>query len=412
MPSDHGNGLAMRTGFLLDSYAKHFAIDLAVVPVAGGTKELTPFVQARVRRAVVLPVAAPDTHFALIAGVADPAARLAAFRQYARPSITSRLTAEPERALHSFVSDASYRLVHVSRLYLASLAAPWSALGRGRGRPCIVLDCDEDDVSAYRRFARLHRTWGRAQQADWAAAEADAFQLFAGQLLPRFDLVLAASASEANLLRIRGRTADIAVVPNIVPALLGGVARRRAREGSRDVLFVGNMGYLPNIDAVRWFATRIWPRLRAEVPFPLRFVIAGSGAPREVRELARRPDIRLAGGFADPEPLYRRAALAVVPIRAGGGTRIKLLESAKYGVPMVATRFGAEGTGFRSGQELLLADIACDFAAACARLLTDFTLASRLAAKAHAKLHRDYDAKSLAARLMRRIEGSMAEGVK
>lgn len=408
MPSDGGNGLAMRAGFLLDSYAKRFAVDLAVAPIAGGAKELTPFVQARVRRAVVLPVAAPDTHFALIAGVADPAVRLAAFRQYGRPSIPSRLTAQPERELHRFVGDASYRLVHVSRLYLASLSAPWT--GQGAGRPCTILDCDEDDFSAYRRFAQLHRRWGQAQQADWAGAEADAFKRLAAQLLPRFDLLLAASPSEAKLLRIRDRDADIAVVPNVVPAAPEGVARMRMQEGRRDVLFVGNMSYLPNIDAVRWFAMRVWPRLRAEVPTPLRFVIAGSGAPREVRDLARRSDIRLAGGFADPEALYRRAALAVVPIRAGGGTRIKLLESAKYSVPVVATRFGAEGSGFRSGEELLLADTEWGFAAACARLLTDFTLASRLAARAYAKLQRDYDENDLAARLMRRIDVSMTEG--
>ena len=116
------------------------------------------------------------------------------------------------------------------------------------------------------------------------------------------------------------------------------------------------------------------------MPFPVRFVIAGSGAPREVMNLARQPGIVVAGGFDDVAPLYRRAALAVVPIRAGGGTRIKLLESAKHGVPVVATRFGAAGTGLRSGQELLLADTERDFAAACARLLTDGRLASRLAA--------------------------------
>ena len=66
MPSDRGNGLAMRTGFLLDAYAKRFEIDLAVVPVAGGTKELTPFVEMRVRRATVLPVVAPVHTFALV----------------------------------------------------------------------------------------------------------------------------------------------------------------------------------------------------------------------------------------------------------------------------------------------------------------------------------------------------------
>src|SRR5687768_7040141 len=87
MPSDRGNGLAMRTGFLLDTYAKRFAIDLAVVPIAGGTKELTSFVEARVRRAIVLPAGATDTHFALIGSIAGGKARLAAFRQYGRPSI-------------------------------------------------------------------------------------------------------------------------------------------------------------------------------------------------------------------------------------------------------------------------------------------------------------------------------------
>ena len=67
------------------------------------------------------------------------------------------------------------------------------------------------------------------------------------------------------------------------------------------------------------------------------------GAPREVMDLARQPGIVVAGGFDDAAPLYRRAALAVVPIRAGGGTRIKLLESAKHGVPVVATRVWRRG---------------------------------------------------------------------
>jgi glycosyltransferase involved in cell wall biosynthesis len=409
MPSDRGNGLAMRTGFLLDSYAKRFAIDLAVAPVAGGTKDVTPFVRARVRRATVLPVAA-DTHFALLASVADPKARLAAFRQYQRPSIASPLGAKVERALHAFAGDTLYQLVHVSRLYLASLAAPW--MHAGNAPRCLALDCDEDDVSAYRRVARLHRIWGEDRKADWAAAEADAFKSLAASSLPRFDLLLAASAGEAKLLRGRAGNTDIAVIPNVAPLHATGPTHSPSRQRRRDVLFVGNMGYLPNIDAVQWFAARIWPRLRAAVPFPLRFVIAGYGASRAVKDLGRRPDIVLAGGFDDAAPLYRRAALAVVPIRAGGGTRIKLLESAKYGVPVVATRFGAEGTGFRSGHELLLADNERDFALACARLLTGFTLASRLAARSQEKLRRAYDAKRVAALLLRRLDASMGTGVK
>lgn len=402
MPSDRGNGLAMRTGFLLDSYAKRFAIDLAVVPVAAGATTLTSFVEARVRRAVVLPTAAPDTHFTLIGSVADAKARLAAFRQYGRPSITARLSGELERALLGFAGEASYQLVHVSRLYLASLAAAW--MHAGGGPPHLVLDCDEDDVSAYRRFALLHRKWGRARRAAWAEAEADAFKALGRHYLPRFDLLLAASAGEARLLKHRAGNTAIAVIPNVAPSSAAGMPRPQMRDGRRDILFVGNMGYLPNIDAAMWFATRIWPRLRPALPFPSRFVIAGNGAPREVMQLARQPGIALAGPFEDAGRLYRRAALAVVPIRAGGGTRIKLLESAAQGVPIVATRIGAEGTGFRSGQELLLADNEQDFASSCARLLTDSKLASRLVAGARGKVRRDYAAARAAKGLLDRID--------
>jgi glycosyltransferase involved in cell wall biosynthesis len=140
------------------------------------------------------------------------------------------------------------------------------------------------------------------------------------------------------------------------------------------------------------------------VPFPIRFLIAGNGPPPEVVALARRPEIVVLGGFDDATPLYRRAALAVVPIRAGGGTRIKLLESANHGVPIVATRFGASGTGFRSGHELLLADNEREFAASCAKVLTRGNLASQLATRALTRARREYDARRLATRLLGKID--------
>jgi len=401
MPSDCGNGLAMRAGILLDTYAKRFAVDLAVVPVAGGAKDISSFIETRVRRAVVLPVAARDTHYALIDSIADPEARLQAFRQYRRPSITATLTAELQRAMLAFAGDASYQLVHVSRLYLASLASSW--MNVADSAPYLVLDCDEDDVSTYRRFGRLHRRWGRQCQADWVEAEADAFKALGMHYLPRFALLLAASAGEARVLRARAREPAIMVVPNVAPLSAGSSVQLPRMKERRNVLFVGNMGYLPNIDAAMWFANRIWPRIRSSAPFPLRFVIGGYGAPREVTNLARQPDIVLTGAFDDAEALYRRAAVAVVPIRAGGGTRIKLLEAAKYGVPIVATHFGAEGSGFRSGRELLLADTEREFAESCRKLLTDRRLASLLVAGARRRLYRHYNVARSAKRLLDRV---------
>ena len=153
MPSDRGNGLAMRTGFLLDAYAQEFDVDLAVIPVAGGVTEITPYVAARTRRAAVLSLGPPDTQFSLVSGVVNNEARLAAFRQYGRPSMAARLGAAMQQALMAWAAFASYQLVHVSRLYLSGPTQAWTQ-GESNA-PYLVLDCDEDDASAFWRLARL-----------------------------------------------------------------------------------------------------------------------------------------------------------------------------------------------------------------------------------------------------------------
>ena len=213
MPSDRGNGLAMRTGFLLGAYAKRFAVDLAVIPIAGATGGVGSFPTNLVRRSIVLPVTAADTQFLLLSAVADPKVRLAAFRDYGRPSIAAGLTSSIRSTLHAFAGEVSYTLVHVSRLYLASLARPWMEVA-GSPRPSLVLDCDEDDASAYGRLARLYRKWGLDGRAKWAEAEAEAFKKFAAEWLRRFDLVLASSSDEARTLLRRGRS--VTVVPNVI----------------------------------------------------------------------------------------------------------------------------------------------------------------------------------------------------
>jgi glycosyltransferase involved in cell wall biosynthesis len=266
------------------------------------------------------------------------------------------------------------------------------------------MDCDEDDASAYRRLARLERRRGQGKRAQWLEAEARAFKRMANQWLPRFDLLLAASDGEAHLLRARAGAARISVVPNTIPpsSLVGSPARRAASK-RRDIVFVGNMNYLPNIDAVRWFALCIWPKIRAAVPCPLRFVVVGSDPPPSVTALARRCDIVVTGTVEDVSHFYCNAALAVAPIRAGGGTRIKLLESAGLGIPMVATSFGCAGTGFRHGVDLLLADNENDFAAACVKLLTDKALALRFAERASKNVRRSYDARKCTQQFLRNL---------
>jgi glycosyltransferase involved in cell wall biosynthesis len=383
VPADRGNGLAMRIGFFLDAYSRHFDIDLAVVPLLAAPGDATGFLRARVRRMEIFERPAPDSHFALVAAVNDPAAKLAAFRRYGRPSLASFADAASRHALAHWVAAERYDVVHVARLYLAALAEPWMT-----PRPRLVIDCDEDDAEAYRRLAAIERRHDRQRQAAWAEAEADAFARMAQEVLARFDIVFAASQAEATSLSARG--GRVVVVPNVAPAAARQAPRRRS--AGKTVLFVGTMGYMPNEEAARWFVTRVWPRLRRAVATPLRLVLVGSNPSASLVRLGRRRDMLVTGTVRDIAPFYRDADLAVIPIRAGGGTRIKLLEAAALGVPIVSTTLGAEGLTFRHGRELLLADSGEKFARACAALLRHSGQAEQLATRARRRVMRDYHA--------------------
>lgn len=388
IPARRGNGLAMRTCFFLEAYASHFDVDLAVLPIIAAPEKLTDFVRARVRRLHIFPPPVTDTHYSLIAATLDPAARLSAFVRYGRPSLASRTGGPARQILDQWVRTERYDVVHVERLYLAPVIEGLMSLPPA-SRPRLVIDCDDDDAVAYRRFAAIERSQDRAAAAAWAEAEAVAFSSMVQDMLGHFDLVFAASAAvAASLSRSQ---AEVVAVPNVAPAARMRISKTK-RPGCKTVLFVGTMGYPPNDDAACWFLKRIWPRLRRLLHSPMQLMIIGSGPSARLCRLAQRRDVVVTGTIADTAPCYRMADLAVVPVRAGSGTRIKLLEAAAHGVPVVSTTLGAEGTTFRHGHELLLADTEEAFARACADLLRDRFRASRIARRARTKIASDYNA--------------------
>jgi glycosyltransferase involved in cell wall biosynthesis len=127
--------------------------------------------------------------------------------------------------------------------------------------------------------------------------------------------------------------------------------------------------------------------------------VVGEGTPRMLREFAGRDDIELVGRASSPIPYYADAHVAVVPLRAGGGTRLKILEAMALGRPVVSTPLGCEGLAVEDGKHLLIANDAETFAAAAAHLLTDRALAARLTEQARALVERDYDWTGIAERL-------------
>jgi glycosyltransferase involved in cell wall biosynthesis len=131
------------------------------------------------------------------------------------------------------------------------------------------------------------------------------------------------------------------------------------------------MDWLPNEDAIVFFADEILPRIVARVPDVTLAVVGRNPSPRLRRHVEGRPAIRITGRVDDIRPHVERAAVYVVPLRIGGGTRIKLYEAMAMGKPIVSTTVGAEGLPVRDGENVVLADTPDAFAAAVVRLLRD-----------------------------------------
>lgn len=151
-----------------------------------------------------------------------------------------------------------------------------------------------------------------------------------------------------------------------------------ATRDSVELVFTGSMDWLPNEDAITYFAEKILPRIAAVVP-DVKLTVVGRNPAKSLQSLARLDNrVRVTGRVEDIRPYVNQAAVYVVPLRVGGGTRLKIYEAMAMGKPVVSTSIGAEGLPVRSGEELLVADDPEQFAGAVLRLLSDCEFAERL----------------------------------
>jgi glycosyltransferase involved in cell wall biosynthesis len=154
------------------------------------------------------------------------------------------------------------------------------------------------------------------------------------------------------------------------------------------VLFVGAMDWEPNVDAAEYFCREIWPSIQAKVP-EARFRIVGRNPHRRVQRLASN-SVEVAGSVPSVVDHLRESAVVVVPLRVGGGTRLKIYEAMAAGKAVVSTSVGAEGLDVHHGQDIVLADDPITFAGAVTMLLQDVELRRRYE-RAAAALAGKYD---------------------
>jgi glycosyltransferase involved in cell wall biosynthesis len=209
----------------------------------------------------------------------------------------------------------------------------------------------------------------------------------------RFSHVVAVSAIDAGIIRREYLVASVGHVPTGVDLAYFSASRPRPRD-SRELVFVGSMDWMPNEDAIRWFANEVFGRIQERVS-GARLTVVGRSPSPGMRELAaRNAAIEVTGTVADVRPYLERAAVSVVPLRIGGGTRLKIYELMAIGVPVVSTTIGAEGLPIRHGEHLLIADTAAEQVSAICALLADQARAGVLAANAlrHVQEHCSWDA--------------------
>jgi glycosyltransferase involved in cell wall biosynthesis len=151
---------------------------------------------------------------------------------------------------------------------------------------------------------------------------------------------------------------------------------------ARDLVFVGAMDWRPNIDGLKWFAGRVLPLIRRHRP-SCSLAVVGCRPTAEVRQLAERdPHMQLTGTVDDVRPYLWESAVSIVPLRIGGGTRLKIYEAMAARIPVVSTSVGSEGLDIRDGENIAIADSPQQFAPACLALLEDADARRRMAASA------------------------------
>lgn len=233
--------------------------------------------------------------------------------------------------------------------------------------------------------------WRRAEHAGdpvrraYLRLQASRMREYEGHVCREAGEIVAVSRQDAGTMRRWFGVSRVAVVPTGVDVEYFSGPTPVPRVA--DLVFVGSMDWLPNVDGVAWFAREMLPRIRSRRP-DCTVAIVGRSPDRTVAGLASSdPRILVTGTVDDVRPYLWGSTVAIVPLRIGGGTRLKIYEAMAAGVPVVSTTVGAEGLEVSSPRNIRLADTPDAFASACAELLHDEEARARQAREAREMVH-------------------------
>jgi glycosyltransferase involved in cell wall biosynthesis len=283
-----------------------------------------------------------------------------------------------------------FDIAHVFRLAMLPFARHF--LDGSSGAAERHLDLDDIESVTHRRLAALCRLNGESARASFFESEARRYEALEAEVLREFDRIYV--CSEGDKAKLPGeRRGEICVLPNAVR--IPDVAAPEPGDGIFTFLFVGTLGYYPNEDAVSFLGNEIVPRIRKLTQSDFAVNLVGTGASERCVRTATACGLRMIGAVPDVAPWYQNSGAVVTPVRAGGGTRIKILEAFGHRRPVVTTSIGVEGIDARDEEHVLVGDTPEAFAEHCVRLMTDRELRDRLVENAHSLCRRSYSSEAI-----------------
>lgn len=265
-----------------------------------------------------------------------------------------------ERELSELVRQRRYAVGVIEHFWCAPYARVL--------RPCcqrLILDLHNVESVLLARCAETTSMPARALFQHFAHA----CRLLENHWYRAFDELLVTSEQDRS--RVNGRAI---VYPNAIP-----LVEQPERNKHNEIVFSGNFEYEPNKTAVEWFHQNVWPGLRDRLP-DLRWRLVGRNEAGLRKRVAGDARIEVSGPVVDAVAELARARVAVVPLLAGSGTRVKIIEAWAAGLPVVSTSLGAEGLPYTPGRQLVIANSGAQFAGAVEAILENPELGNRLGA--------------------------------
>jgi glycosyltransferase involved in cell wall biosynthesis len=296
--------------------------------------------------------------------------------------------------IHRLVPSGRFDVIHADQLWMAQYALAAKAASQRYSRqaqgtapsPGLILDQHNAVHLIPQRLAgdeaqALKRCFLRREARLLAAYEADVCR--------RFDYVVWVTEQDRRAVAGLSSTSNNGQTPStVIPICANPMGVRpvtRATNRQR-ITFLGGLHWPPNAQGITWFVEYVYPQVRAALPRAVLTVI-GKDPPAGLGG----EGVEVKGYVADLQPYLSETAVFVVPLHAGGGMRVKILDAWRWGLPVVSTTIGAEGIDVQDGKNLLLADTAPAFARAVIQVLTDPSLAKRLGQNGRRTVVEKYD---------------------